>query len=75
MFRSLLDSADISVTTSSNTTNTTTIEVIGSNPLDFAPPPGVVVLSKSSQHDTFWLHYRMVYESTTKSTNKRMRRE
>jgi hypothetical protein len=67
--------AEISISTTSTTTNLTTIEVVGTNPPDFTPPPGAVVLSESSHHDGRQ-RYKIVYETVTRSEqSKRLKRE
>ncbi|KAI5816542.1 hypothetical protein BZA77DRAFT_344139 [Pyronema omphalodes] len=67
--------AEISISTTSTTTNVTTIEVVGTNPPDFTPPPGAVVLSESSHHDGRQ-RYKIVYETVTRSEqSKRLKRE
>ncbi|KAL7269221.1 hypothetical protein RUND412_008123 [Rhizina undulata] len=81
LFDTLPKSADISITTSSTTTRTTTIQVHGHNaPIpEFTPPSNSVVLCESSHHATtgeVGVQYKIVYETVTRNvSNKRVRRE
>lgn len=75
-FARLPPSADISITTSSTTTKTTTVEVIGTEPPDFTPPEGAVIISESSNQDDNRPRYKIVYETiANKMENKRVKRE
>lgn len=75
-FARLPPSADISITTSSTTTKTTTVEVIGTEPPDFTPPEGAVIISENSYQDDNRPRYKIVYETiTNKTENKRVKRE
>ncbi|KAI9863101.1 MAG: hypothetical protein M1813_003921 [Trichoglossum hirsutum] len=42
--------AEVSVTTSTRTTKTVTVEILGAEPPDLSPPPGAIIIEESSHH-------------------------
>lgn len=76
LLEKLPQNAEISVSSTSTTTRQTTIEVVGTSPPEFTPPPGAMIISENFHNDDGRQRYTIVYETVTAfQTSRRLKRE